>query len=83
LRGIFPGLDAAVARCAAIAREEGSGSERAALRARLREELTAATGHSRDMTYERLDAVARALEGRRPGRHFVREGVEVTIRRST
>jgi tRNA(Ile)-lysidine synthase len=83
LRGVFPGLDAAVARCAAIARDEHSGSERAALRRRLREELAAATGHSRDMTYERLDAVARAVENRRPGRHFVREGVEVTIRSSS
>jgi tRNA(Ile)-lysidine synthase len=82
LRGIFPGLDAAVARCAAIAREERSGSERAGLRRRLREELAVATGHSREMTYERLDAVARALESGRPGRHFVREGVEVTIRSS-
>jgi tRNA(Ile)-lysidine synthase TilS/MesJ len=81
LRRSFPGLDAAVARCAAIARDERAGSERAALRRRLREELDLATGQVRDVTYERLDAVARALERRRPGRHFVSRGVEVTIRR--
>jgi hypothetical protein len=75
-------LDAAVARCAAIAREERAGSERAALRRRLREELDLAAGQVRDMTYERLDAVARALEGKRPGRHFLSRGLEVTIRRS-
>jgi tRNA(Ile)-lysidine synthase len=82
LRRDFPALDAAVARCAAIAREERAGSERAALRRRLREELDLAAGQVRDMTYERLDAVARALEGKRPGRHFLSRGLEVTIRRS-
>lgn len=81
LRRSFPGLDAAVARFAAIAREERAGSERAALRRRLREELDLGTGQVPEMTYERLDAVARALQGRRPGRHFISRGVEVTIRR--
>jgi tRNA(Ile)-lysidine synthase len=79
LRGSFPGLDAAVARCAAIARDEAEGSERGLLRRRLREELSAATGQVRDMTFERLDAVARALQRGRPGRHFVRRGLEVKI----
>ena len=83
LRRSFPGLDAAVARCAAIARDEASGDERGALRRRLREELVAATGQVRDMTYERLDAVARAFQKGRAGRHFVRPGLEVTIRGSS
>jgi len=83
LRRSFPGLDAAVARCAAIAHDEASGDERGALRRRLREELIAATGQVRDMTYERLDAVARALQKGRTGRHFVRPGLEVTIRGSS
>jgi tRNA(Ile)-lysidine synthase len=82
LRRAFPALDAAVARCAAIAREERAGSERAALRRRLREELDLAAGQVPDMTYERLDAVARALEGKRPGRHLLGRGLQVTIRRS-
>jgi tRNA(Ile)-lysidine synthase len=82
LRGSFPGLDAAVARCAAIARGERDASERSALRRRLREELMGAAGQLPEMTYERLDAVARALERKRPGRHYLTPGLEVTIRRS-
>jgi tRNA(Ile)-lysidine synthase len=77
LRRSFPGLDAAVARSAAIARDDLTGDERGSLRRRLREELIAATGQVRDMSYERLDAVARALQRRRAGRHFVRPGLEV------
>ena len=79
LRRLFPGLDAAVARSAAIARDDLSGDARGAMRRRLREELVAATGQVRDMSYERLDSLARALEGGRTGRHFVRSGLEVTI----
>jgi len=79
LRATFPGLDAAVARYAAIARDEAEGNERGALRRRLREELADATGQVRDMTYERLDALARALQRGSSGRHFVRRGVEVTL----
>jgi len=79
LRHVFPGLDAAVARSAAIAQDDLSGDARGAMRRRLREELVAATGQVRDMTYERLDSLARALEGGRTGRHFVRSGLEVTI----
>jgi tRNA(Ile)-lysidine synthase len=82
LRGSFPGLDAAVARCAAIARGERDASERSALRRHLREELMGAAGQVPEMTYERLDAVARALERKRPGRHYLTPGLEVTIRRS-
>jgi len=79
LRATFPGLDAAVARYAAIARDDAGGDERGALRRQLREELADATGQVRDMTYERLDALARALQRGGSGRHFVRRGLEVTL----
>ncbi len=82
LRASFPGLDTAVARCAAIARGEEAGTTRARLRRALREELAGVTGQVREVTFERLDAVARAVERKRPGRHFVTPEVEVTIRRS-
>ena len=79
LRESFPHLDAAVARCAAIAREQRDGAPRAVLRERLRADLVAATGDARDVSFERLDAAARAIESARPGRHFLRHGVEVIV----
>ena len=79
LRGAFPHLDAAVARCATILREERDGEPRAALRERLRVEVAAATGDARDVSFERLDSAARAIERGRPGRHFLRHGVEVIV----
>jgi tRNA(Ile)-lysidine synthase len=77
LRAAFPKLDAAVARCAAILAEERAGSQVAAVRERLRAELVAATGDARDVTFERLDAAARAIERGSRGRHFLRRGVEM------
>jgi tRNA(Ile)-lysidine synthase len=82
LRESFPGLDASVARFAAIARAERAGAGRAALRRELRGGLEAALGDLRDIGLERVDAVARAVERGRQGRHFVREDVEVIVRRS-
>lgn len=81
LRGTFPSLDEAVARYAAIARSERDGTPRAALRRDLRGSLEGALGELRDIGFERIEAVARALEGGRAGRHFVREDVEVIVRR--
>jgi tRNA(Ile)-lysidine synthase len=69
LRASFPRLDAAVARCAAILREERAATPRAAVRAGLR-----------DLTFERLDTVARALEAGTAGRHFLGSGVEVVVK---
>jgi tRNA(Ile)-lysidine synthase len=79
LRAGFPHLDAAVARCAAILREERAATPRAAFRERLRAELVAATGDARDVTFERLDAAAAALERGARGRHFLRRGVELHV----
>jgi tRNA(Ile)-lysidine synthase len=81
LRGTFPSLDEAVARYAAIARSERDGTPRAALRRDLRGGLEGALGELRDIGFERIEAVALALEGGRAGRHFVREDVEVIVRR--
>ncbi|GAC1302605.1 MAG: hypothetical protein NVSMB19_12030 [Vulcanimicrobiaceae bacterium] len=79
LRTGFPHLDAAVARCAAIVRAERAATPRAALREGLRLHVRAATGSLRDVPFERLEAVARALESGAPGRHFLRRGVEAII----
>jgi tRNA(Ile)-lysidine synthetase-like protein len=78
LRSAFPHLDAAVARCASIARDERAGEPRAAARAELRAALEASVG-TRDIPFERLDAAARALERGGRGRHFLRRGVELHI----
>ena len=79
LRPSFPHLDASVARCAAILREERDRMPRAEQRARLREAIVEATGDARDLSFERLDAAARALERGTPGRHFLRRGVELIV----
>jgi tRNA(Ile)-lysidine synthase len=79
LREDFPHLDAAVARCAAIVREERDGLPAAALRRQLRAEVVAAGGDARELTFERLDAAARALGRGRRGRHFLRRGVELVL----
>jgi tRNA(Ile)-lysidine synthase len=80
LRSEFPHLDAAVARCARILTEERTGTQAAHLRERLRAELVASQGDARELTFERLDAVARALDTGRPGRHHLRRGVTVVVK---
>jgi tRNA(Ile)-lysidine synthase len=77
LRESFPHLDAAIARCAAIAAEERAGAPRAAARSAVRAVLTASGAGTQDISFERLEAAARALEFGRPGRHFLRSGVEL------
>ncbi len=79
LREAFPHLDAAVARCAAILREERAGEPRARLRTELRAALGASGLGTRDVSFARLDAAARALERGSAGRHFLRRGVEVIV----
>lgn len=73
LRGDFPQLDRSVARCAFIVSEELSGGERAAARRRLRGALRA-RGESRDIPFERIEAVLEARPGRRV---FVKPGLEI------
>lgn len=78
LRESFPHLDRAVARCAGIARQQREAAPRAAVREWLKGKL-AADGAEGDVTFERFDAVAAALERRAPGRHHLRRGLEVVI----
>ncbi len=78
LRSSFPHLDAAVARHARLVRDRDDGTSRARLREGLHEELRTA-GVARDVTFERLDAAARAIEEGRRGRHFLRHGVELIV----
>jgi tRNA(Ile)-lysidine synthase len=68
LRPGFPNLDEAVARCARLAREELAGSEGASRRRAIYERLRV-EGAARDLSYERLAALERAM--RRPGRRLV------------
>jgi len=82
LRGTFPHLDRAVARCIGILEAERAGAPRAELRERLRAELCLETGDRRDVSFERLDAAARAVERGTSGRHFLRRGVELITRTS-
>ena len=79
LRADFPHLDAAVARCATILREERAGDPAALVRRQLREELTAIDGDARELTFERLDAAARAVLRGARGRHFLRRGIELVV----
>ncbi len=79
LRAQFDHLDEAVARAAALLREEREGKPRADIRRSLRAALAAGGAGTRDLTFERLDAAARAIESMRQGRHFLRPGVEVLI----
>jgi tRNA(Ile)-lysidine synthase len=76
LRDAFPRLDEAVARYAEIA---GARSERAALRALLRDEIVRGGG-GRDLTFERLEAAARAVEAGNEGRIFLAPGVEIHLK---
>lgn len=78
LRSSFPHLDAAVSRCARIVRDELAATGRAALRARLRGEIATGPG-LRDVSFERLEAAARALEEGRPGRHFLKPGYAIDV----
>ena len=79
LREGFPHLDRSVARYARILREEDAGSPRAELRRALRAGVLAHTGDALDLSFERLDGAARALEDGRAGRHFLRRGVELIV----
>jgi tRNA(Ile)-lysidine synthase len=80
LRTTFPGLDEAVARCAELARDEAGDTRRAGLRRALRDALAEAGG-LRDVTFERIEAAARLVEGGREGRVALKDGVELRVGR--
>ena len=73
LRGDFPQLDAAVARCAEIVRAERSGDGRAHARRELRERLRE-RDLLRDIPFERIEA---ALDAAPDARVFLKPGVDV------
>jgi tRNA(Ile)-lysidine synthase len=77
LRAEFPHLDASVARCSEIVREELAGSQRAERRRALRERLRQ-EGRLADVPFERIEAAVRAFERNSRARVFLKRGVEVT-----
>ncbi len=80
LRGAFAGLDAAVARAAAVVSGELEGHSHAALRRRVREALREAEALE-GVDFTHIEAAARALARGRKGRFSMGSGVEVSIER--
>jgi tRNA(Ile)-lysidine synthase len=80
LRPLFPGLDAAVARAAELAREEREGSDRAGLRRAVRAQL-ARDEDLRDVDFEHVEAAVRALERGGSGSFHMKAGVRLEIER--
>ena len=82
LRPHFPGLDAAVARAAAIAAAEAESSPLAGARRQVREALREHQALD-GVSFEHVDAAARALVERRAGRFFLAPGIEAAIENGT
>lgn len=78
LRPLFPGLDAAVARSAAILAAELALEPLAEARRQVREALRAHHGLD-GVSFEHVDAAARAVLERRTGRFFLAPGIEAAI----
>jgi tRNA(Ile)-lysidine synthase len=78
LRVEFPNLDASVARCSEIVRDELAGSPSALRRRSVREHLRGA-GELADVPFERIEAAVRALERDSRGRIFLKPGVELAM----
>jgi tRNA(Ile)-lysidine synthetase-like protein len=79
LRPLFPQLDRAVSRAAAIAADEAVGSGRAALRRHVRARAQAECGLD-DVDFEHVEAAVRALERGASGRFLLKAGVELEVR---
>jgi tRNA(Ile)-lysidine synthase len=82
LRPLFPQLDRAVSRTAAIAADEAVGSERAALRRDIRARVEAECGLD-DVDFEHVEAAVRALERGASGRFLLKAGIELEVRDGT
>ena len=78
LRPLFPGLDSAVARAAALIGDELAGSSHAVLRRQVRETLQEHQA-LRNVDFEHIEAAVRTLERGGSGRFAMAPGVEVTI----
>jgi tRNA(Ile)-lysidine synthase len=79
LRPLFPQLDRAVARAAALASDEAESAPRAALRRRIRERVEGECGLL-DVSFEHVEAAVRALERGASGRFHLKPGVELEVR---
>ncbi len=80
LRPLFPGLDEAVARAAALLSDEHDETERAHIRRTLRRRL-ADEAELRDIDFEHVEAAVRALEDGRTGVFYMKPGVSLRIER--
>ena len=78
LRPLFPGLDEAAARAAALVASELEDPQKAGLRRRVREALNENEALA-DVDFEHVEAAVRALEGRRSGRFFMNREIELHI----
>jgi tRNA(Ile)-lysidine synthase len=79
LRPLFPQLDRAVSRAAAIAADEAKGSKRAAFRRHVRARVEAECGLD-DVDFEHVEAAVRALERGASGRFLLKAGIELEVR---
>ncbi|HEY1654144.1 MAG TPA: tRNA lysidine(34) synthetase TilS [Candidatus Tumulicola sp.] len=80
LRPLFPGLDEAVARAAALAGDERAETGRAGLRRRVRGRL-AEERELRDVDFLHIEAAVAALECGRSGSFYMKAGLRLEILR--
>jgi len=80
LRPLFPGLDAAVARAAAVLTDQQGATRRSALRLSVREQLEREDS-LRDLDFLHVEAAVRALEGGRTGTFYMKPGIALRIER--
>ncbi len=78
LRPLFPGLDGAVARAAAVVAEERDATRRAALRRSVRDRL-AEERELHDIDFLHVEEVVRALERGRSGTFHMKPGVTLRV----
>lgn len=78
LRPAFPGLDEAVARAAELVAGERAGTERAALRRRVREVLREQASLT-DVDFAHVEAAVRAMESGGSGRFLMKKGLTLRV----
>jgi tRNA(Ile)-lysidine synthase len=82
LRPLFPQLDRAVARAAALAADEAEDAPRAGLRRLVREQVEGECGLL-DVSFEHVEAAVRAMERGASGRFHLKPGVELEVLNGT
>jgi tRNA(Ile)-lysidine synthase len=78
LRPLFPQLDRAVARAAALAADEAQDARRAGLRRLVREHVEGECGLL-DVAFEHVEAAVRAMERGASGRFHLKPGIELEV----